>query len=82
VKETINLSAGKIKLKEIKIKTFFRGFPESNLANTDKKRLQQVLLNLITNSIKFTGRRGKILVIVDYIPEEEGEVFKYSDFLK
>ena len=50
---------------------------EDNLkVETDQKRLQQVLLNLLTNAVKFSPRDGLIEVIV------EVEHFNESSFLK
>lgn len=53
----------KIKMKEIKVKISLSGFnSRSTNVQTDKKRLQQVLLNLISNSIKYTDRNGCLQV--------------------
>mmetsp|Transcript_15950 Transcript_15950/g.24690 ORF Transcript_15950/g.24690 Transcript_15950/m.24690 type:complete len:191 (+) Transcript_15950:2325-2897(+) len=77
--ETIDLQLDKIEMKTIKTRTLFRGFTQGFYVQTDKKRLQQVLLNLISNAIKFTDRNGKILVVVDkLVTDEDGEKIKVS----
>ena len=35
---------------------------DNQIIKSDKKRIQQVLLNLISNSLKFTGRKGQIKI--------------------
>ena len=46
------------------------GFDNQNpkyLIKTDEKRLQQIVLNLYSNAIKFTDRNGFILILIEKI---------------
>ena len=47
----------------------YKGFREDFIIKSDMKRLQQVLLNLYSNAIKFTEKHGMIQVKVSQIKE-------------
>ena len=51
-------------MKNISMKTKYRGFRKKFNIKTDQKRLQQVLLNLLSNAIKFTDRQGEVVITV------------------
>lgn len=51
--------------KSIEINHFYLNFKEDNyFIKTDKRRLQQIVLNLLSNALKFTGKNGKIDIVV------------------
>ena len=54
---------------QIKITKLFFNFYEDYLLKTDIKRLQQVLLNLVSNSIKFTPKAGRILIMIEKLED-------------
>ena len=60
-------------MKKIEIKSNFIG-NEISIIKTDKKRLTQVLLNIINNALKFTSREGNIQIKIENIKDVYGKI--------
>lgn len=72
IDQVVNMLQDKAEMKQINIKTEFFGFEhQNNLIKTDEKRMQQVLLNLVSNALKFTKKNGQVLILVENISEVE-----------
>lgn len=56
---------------KIETLTKFIGFMGDFRVKTDKKRMQQVLLNVYSNAIKFTPRQGKIVLLIENLNDEK-----------
>lgn len=72
IEEIVEIQGDKAKIKDIDVQVKFKNFEKfeksediNYLVKTDQKRMQQVLLNLYSNALKFTDKQGKILILVE-----------------
>jgi PAS domain S-box-containing protein len=53
--------------------------PEDLTICADARRLKQILVNLITNAVKFTPEKGKVGLLIDTVPDDEAIRFTVWD---
>ncbi len=76
VENAIKLAKPQINSKEIYFR--FKGLENSTLAHIDPDKIQEVMLNLLLNSISAIKEKGNITIELDKRNEKELEI-KYSD---
>ncbi len=72
LEETLEVVAENAKKKKIPIIT--SGLPDSLLVKADRKYLEQILINLLDNAIKYNREGGKIVISATLTPQNDVEV--------
>ena len=62
IQEVVSIQKYKAQLKHISIEIIVEGIEENQLVFTDSYRVQQVVLNLLSNALKFTDENGCIII--------------------
>jgi len=72
IKEVIDILSFKAQHKSIIINTNYGGVDPEKKVRCDERRLIQVLLNLLSNALKFTPVNGRIEICARILPKEGG----------
>ena len=86
IQEIIAILENKIKFKRLEIKEVYENFKTQDgtqnfMIKTDQKRLQQVILNLMSNAVKFSQTHGLIIIRITRCKSESHdgkEILKVS----
>ena len=71
--EILEMLDDKIAMKAIAVSSTYIGLDiqRKQLVKTDQKRLQQIVLNLVSNAVKFTNANGSIAIRVEFLNNEK-----------
>ena len=59
IKQVLEILDDNLNHKNVKATVTYKGFSQGTVVLTDKNRFQQVLLNVLSNSLKYTNRSSK-----------------------
>lgn len=60
IQDVVSLFASQFKAKGIEL--VFEPFDKKFILNADKRKMKQILLNLLSNALKFTPNKGKVII--------------------
>ena len=71
VEEVLNILQFKAAHKHVNVRKKFKNITSESLIRCDVRRVTQVLLNLVSNALKFTSANGKVDIEVSFISSNE-----------
>lgn len=78
--EVVNILKFKAAHKQVQIAIEFSNLESTSLIRSDKRRLMQVILNLVSNALKFTPKNGRIDIRMRLIRRSEEPHPKLNEF--